>query len=1337
MSLTVGSRIELNDGRLATVRFLGTTNFQTGEWVGVELEEATGKNDGAVKGDRYFQCAPNYGMFLRQSGVKRVVQDAARPRAGTAAGGAGRGKTANGSANGLKRQSLVGAAGRRESTLPSGSPAPGARGGTAGVGLRSPTKSPTRQLGSNGVSSASTSRTNTPPAGRKPAGAAAGAGAGTARSRQSMAPSTGTTAAGRRTSAVPPPASTGAARGPRQSLAPPSSRTTAPTSRTAPSKAPASSARGAAAVPPKMKNRLSSTTEETASQDGNEEPDTLSLRESEVSSKPSREEASEDGAGEEDGDQEEEQDDTVKVNFAPPPPPPEPAPKSPTLSRSRRPSSPTAASVHSQRTLRSTAASNRQIEELEAKVRLLERKRQEDRDIRKNLDHAQQERDQYKGIIEKLQTKYRPQQQEIAELKQALSEAESKFQDVETLQAEHDSVMEMATLDREMAEETAEGLKAELQALRAHNEEVELELELLKEENGELTKEMSPEERESAGFVQLQHSNERLRNALLALRDRALDEKEELNEQIGGLQEQVRDLETLRPQHEDLKEKLLRTEADTTDLRQQLEAALQAEDMIEELTDRNGRLESTVDELKVVIEDLENIRELNDELEANHVESEKQMQDELDFQESLLLDRERTSKQQQEALDDRDYTITQFRALVSQLQADMADMKASKQLSDTEAKELEGKSRAMLDLNLKLQTSAAKTQVKTVDLELRRHEAQEASEHLAIVQLFLPEAFHAERDSVQALLRFKRIGFKSGLVHSFIKERVTSFGTRSIDQDVFAACDVLDKLTWISAMASRFVNSVSSCSPNEFSGYESAYYELEPVERALNAYVDGLRRDELKERDMAQELQRSIAVMSHLASLHIQENLASHADDLLMRTQCLQSQLETAATALQLTRTLVEKNVPAADEDKDDEGSASELAIILNRAETLVTQARSAKVTAGKTQRLLTDLQERHLTLEASHTESFESTQKVVTEIVGYTRQAGDALSLTFSEEGRTDPFTAHEVASALSRVASSVFALQAAEPGPFNAVANRIRDLTDLITDLSALPAELDNTVEFERAPEPWVARAEEIKQTKLSSIDTEAELARTLETLRGRDVVVKEKETELEEQSVRIEMLEARLRDAGKKGARIAELEKGLHDAKEAERKARREVEAAVREKEREVERARAEMGRLGEEKARSGGAGESGTGQTMEDGPMGAGARMEMRKMEGKIVSLEGAVRFLKEENTRLRLPAPDSPLSEQQTLAWLHDDPLSKPPSLQRKHILDRHTNGRGLLKDLIKLATAKKEVVDLTKMQDGTNRLAWRPAKETPRWRVERSKEEWGGWRERRRELVGG
>ena len=381
----------------------------------------------------------------------------------------------------------------------------------------------------------------------------------------------------------------------------------------------------------------------------------------------------------------------------------------------------------------------------------------------------------------------------------------------------------------------------------------------------------------------------------------------------------------------------------------------------------------------------------------------------------------------------------------------------------------------------------------------------------------------------------------------------------------------------------------------------------------------------------------------------------------------------------------------------------------------------------GKTHRALADLVTRSLTLEASCLETFEETETRVTQAATYTREAGDALQLLFGEEGRNEPFTPSEVSGALSRAAVAIFTLQAPEAGPFTALAGRLRDLTDLLTDLATLPTDLDNTVEFERAPAPWVARANELKQTKITSIDTEAELARTLESLHAKEALVREKEQELEEQSVRIEMLEARMKDASKRSAKIGELERALHEAKDAERKAKKEVERIREGRDREIERAREEMGRLGEER-RKGAEDQNGL---LADDAMGAGARITVKRQEHKIASLEGAVRYLKEENHRLRLPPPDSPLSSQAAVEWLHE-PLLPLKTERWKRQQNLQKDGKDILQQMLSLASMP-QTVDLTKMPE--NKLAWRPAKESSRWKVERRNEEWENWKDWRRDVV--
>lgn len=64
--LEVGQEVSVK-GDSGVVRFVGTTKFAAGEWVGVELDKLVGKNDGSLNGVRYFQCQKpgNHGVFVR------------------------------------------------------------------------------------------------------------------------------------------------------------------------------------------------------------------------------------------------------------------------------------------------------------------------------------------------------------------------------------------------------------------------------------------------------------------------------------------------------------------------------------------------------------------------------------------------------------------------------------------------------------------------------------------------------------------------------------------------------------------------------------------------------------------------------------------------------------------------------------------------------------------------------------------------------------------------------------------------------------------------------------------------------------------------------------------------------------------------------------------------------------------------------------------------------------------------------------------------------------------------------------------------------------------------
>ena len=56
---------------MGVVLFVGPTHFAKGIWVGIGLPDKTGKNDGCVRGERYFVCAAGHGLFVRLSAVEK------------------------------------------------------------------------------------------------------------------------------------------------------------------------------------------------------------------------------------------------------------------------------------------------------------------------------------------------------------------------------------------------------------------------------------------------------------------------------------------------------------------------------------------------------------------------------------------------------------------------------------------------------------------------------------------------------------------------------------------------------------------------------------------------------------------------------------------------------------------------------------------------------------------------------------------------------------------------------------------------------------------------------------------------------------------------------------------------------------------------------------------------------------------------------------------------------------------------------------------------------------------------------------------------------------------
>lgn len=77
--VSIGDHVTVK-GEPGQVRFIGNTAFADGEWIGIELEQPVGKNDGSVSGTRYFECQKTgpYGVFVRPAAVNTKADDSVK-----------------------------------------------------------------------------------------------------------------------------------------------------------------------------------------------------------------------------------------------------------------------------------------------------------------------------------------------------------------------------------------------------------------------------------------------------------------------------------------------------------------------------------------------------------------------------------------------------------------------------------------------------------------------------------------------------------------------------------------------------------------------------------------------------------------------------------------------------------------------------------------------------------------------------------------------------------------------------------------------------------------------------------------------------------------------------------------------------------------------------------------------------------------------------------------------------------------------------------------------------------------------------------------------------------
>ncbi|KAM3849821.1 dynactin subunit 1-like, partial [Diretmus argenteus] len=515
-----------------------------------------------------------------------------------------------------------------------------------------------------------------------------------------------------------------------------------------------------------------------------------------------------------------------------------------------------------------------QVKDLEEKLETLKMKRTEDKAKLKELEKHKIQLEQLQEWKSKMQEQQTEVQKQLKEAKKEAKEAlEAKEHYMEEMADTADAI-EMATLDKEMAEERAESLQQEADTLKEKVDELTMDLEILKHE---IEEKGSDGAASSYHVKQLEEQNGRLKEALVRMRDLSASEKQEHLKLQKQMEKKNVELDLLRSQREKLQEETKVAERTIDELKEQVDAALGAEEMVETLTERNLDLEEKVREMRETVSDLEAINEMNDELQENARETELELREMLDLGAARVRESEKRVEAAQETVADYQQTIKKYRELTAHLQEVNRELTSQQEASA----ELQQQPPAEM-FDFKIKFAETKAYAKAIEMELRKMEVAQANRQVSLLTSFMPESFlrhGGDHDCILVLLLIPRLICKAELISKQAQEKfdlnetcVDRTGLKgAVGEQLSFAGGLVYSLSLLQATLHKYEQALGQCSVDVYKKIGSLYPELSVHERSLDFLIDLLHKDQLDETVNVEPLTKAIKYYQHLYSIHLVE----------------------------------------------------------------------------------------------------------------------------------------------------------------------------------------------------------------------------------------------------------------------------------------------------------------------------------------------------------------------------------------------------------------------------------------------------------------------------------
>ncbi|TMS02482.1 Dynactin subunit 1 [Larimichthys crocea] len=519
-----------------------------------------------------------------------------------------------------------------------------------------------------------------------------------------------------------------------------------------------------------------------------------------------------------------------------------------------------------------------QVKDLEEKLETLKMKRTEDKAKLKELEKHKIQLEQLQEWKNKMQEQQADLQKQLKEAKKEAREAhEAKDRYMEEMSDTADAI-EMATLDKEMAEERAESLQVEVDTLKEKVDELSMDLEILRHE---ISEKGSDGAASSYHVKQLEEQNSRLKEALVRMRDLSSSEKQEHVKLQKQMEKKNTELEALRTQKEKLQDEVKQAEATIDELKEQVDAALGSEEMVETLTERNLDLEEKVRELRETVTDLEAINEMNDELQENARETEMELREQVDLSGAKVREAEKRVEAAQETVADYQQTISKYRELTAGLQEANRELISQQ---NANAEQVQQPPAELFDFKIKF--AETKAYAKAIEMELRKMEVAQSNRQVSLLTSFMPDSFlrhGGDHDCILVLLLIPRLICKAELISKQAQEKFDLNGNLAQgtglrgppgEQRSFAS-GLVYSLSLLQATLHKYEQALNTCDVEVFKRMGTLYSEMSFHERSLDYFIDLLHKDQLDETVQVEPLTKAIKYYQQLYSVH----LADHTED--------------------------------------------------------------------------------------------------------------------------------------------------------------------------------------------------------------------------------------------------------------------------------------------------------------------------------------------------------------------------------------------------------------------------------------------------------------------------